>query len=74
MAANFCTGSLHNGRISGDVSLETITITSLHQKYKEFNLDEFAEAKQVLNEIAEMNKRPALPYGLEGENEKDMLK
>jgi len=36
-------------------------------------IDEFEEAKLVLNEMAEENKRPALPYGLEGESQKDQL-
>jgi hypothetical protein len=65
--------SLCNRVLLGNAEMETVPPSLLHQTYSAPHADEFEEARLVLNEMAEMNKRPALPYGLEGENEKDTL-
>lgn len=53
--------------------MEPLSNASLYQKLGIFNSGEFEEAKTILNEMAQENNRPGLPYGLEGEQDKDAL-
>lgn len=59
-----CTRPVFHWIVLRVVLLEAFAISFGHKKYAKVKTGQFAEAKEVLNEMASENNRSFLPYGL----------